>query len=84
MYVIFLYQIEFDIFVNDLSAKEIGTSRASMNRTGKTRAAQGVKKHFNEYKDFHHKEVEAHICSSFMDMLGIRTLEGTLLHPIDI
>ena len=69
-----------------MSAKEIGTSRASMNRTGKSRAAQGVKKHFNEYKDFHHKEVEAHICSSFMDMLGIRTLEGkyigTLLYRL--
>ena len=33
-----------------------------MNRTGKTRAAQGPDKRFNEYKDFHQREIEAHMC----------------------
>lgn len=47
-----------------------------MNRTGKTRAAQGVKSHYNEYKDFHQKEVEAHICASFMEMLNMTMLDG--------
>lgn len=47
-----------------------------MNRTGKTRAAQGVKKHYNEYKDFHQREIEAHICASFMEMLNMKTLDG--------
>ena len=54
------------MFVDDekeigISAKEIGANRASMNRTGKTRAAQGVKKKFNEYKDSHQNEITAHI-----------------------
>ena len=40
-----------------------------MNRTGKTRAAQGVNKH-NEYKDFHQVEIEAHIYASFMEMIS--------------
>ena len=62
-------------FLSEMSAKEIGTSRASMNRTGKTRAAQGVKKHYNEYKDFLQREVEAHICASFMEMLDMKTLD---------
>ncbi len=44
-----------------------------MNRTGKTRAAQGVEKHYNEYKDFHQQEVEPHVCASFMEMLEIKS-----------
>ena len=66
----------FDLFVSEMSAKEMGTSRASMNRTGKTRAAQGVKKHYNEYKDFLQREVDAHICASFMEMLDMKNLDG--------
>ena len=56
----FLIKIEFELFVEESSAAEIGTSRATMNRTGKTRATQGVDKHYNEYKDFHQAEIEAH------------------------
>ena len=59
--------------MSETSAKEIGTSRASMNRTGKT---QGVKKHYNEYKDFLQQEIEAHICVSFMEMLDMNTSTG--------
>jgi hypothetical protein len=47
------------MFVKDTSVGEIGTSRASMNRTGKTNAAKGVHNHYNEYKDFHSRELEA-------------------------
>ena len=47
---------------------EIGTSRASMNRTAKTNASKGVHNHYNEYKDFHTREIEAHICALFMHM----------------
>ena len=59
-----------------MSAREIGTTRASMNRTGKTRAAQGVKKRYNEYKDFLQREVEAHICAPFMEMHDMKSLDG--------
>ena len=62
--------------MDDTSAREIGTSRASMNRTGKTRAAQGVQKRYNEYKDFHQREVEGHICASFMEMLNMKKMDG--------
>ena len=48
-----------------------------MNRTGKTNAAKGVANHYNEYKEFHQREVEAHICASFMSMMGMETMEGT-------
>lgn len=64
------------MFVTDTSGKDIGTSRAIMNRTGKSRAAQGVNSHYNEYKDFDQKEVEAHICASFMEMLDMTMLDG--------
>ncbi|PFX31139.1 hypothetical protein AWC38_SpisGene4042 [Stylophora pistillata] len=37
-----------------------------MVRTGKTNAAKGVHNHYNEYKEFHSRELEAHICASFM------------------
>jgi hypothetical protein len=49
-----------------------------MNRTGKTRAAQGVEKHYNEYKDFHQAEIEAHICASLMEMISLKQIEGML------
>ncbi len=74
--------MEYGIFVKEESAREIGTSRASMNRTGKTRAAQGVKKHYNEYKDFHQREVEGHICAAFMEMVNMDTMDGMLTGDI--
>lgn len=48
-----------------------------MNRTGKYNAAKGVENHYNEYKDFHDHEIEAHICASFMQMTGMTNLSGT-------
>ena len=66
------------MFVKDESAKELGTSRASMNRTGMTNASKGVHNHYNEYKDFHSREVEAHICASFMEMCGMSKIDGML------
>lgn len=68
--------MEYDIFVDDSSCAEIGTSRASINRTGKTNAAKGVPNHYNEYKEFHEREVEAHICASFMEMAGMSRMDG--------
>ena len=73
----FLYQVEFNLFVDHSSAAEVGTSRASVNRTGKTNAAKGVDSNYNEYKEFHQREVEAHICASFMEMTGMKTFDGT-------
>ena len=64
------------MFVSNASAAEIGTPRASMNRTGKYNAAKGVANHYNEYKDFHDLEMEANICASFMEMCGMKTLGG--------
>ena len=62
--------------MKNCSSAELGTSRASMNRTGKTTAAKGVHSNYNEYKEFHETEVEAHICASFMEMLGMKKLDG--------
>ncbi|CAB3990580.1 hypothetical protein AC249_AIPGENE23166 [Paramuricea clavata] len=45
-----------------------------MNRTGKYNAAKGVEHHYNEYKEFHQREIEAHICASFMEMSGMNNL----------
>ena len=62
--------------MNDGSAGEIGTSRASMNRTKKTNASKGVKSHYNEYKEFHTCEVEGHILAAFMELSGMSKPEG--------
>ena len=56
------------MFVNHSSAAEVGSSRESINRTGKTNTANGVENHFNEYSEFHAREIEAHVCASFMEM----------------
>ena len=55
------------MFVNHSSAAEVGTSRASINRTGKTNAAKGVENHYNEYGEFHAREVKAHMCLIYGD-----------------
>lgn len=70
------------MFVNNKSAAEVGTSRASMNRCGKTNAAKGVQNHYNEYKDFHAREMEAHICAFFMDMCGMTSVNGMREVPL--
>ena len=67
------------MFVNHSSAAEIGTTRASINRTGKTNAAKGVENHYNEYSEFHARETETHICASFMEMTGMQTISGKKL-----
>ena len=69
--------VENKIFLKDESAGEIGTTRASINRSGKTNAGKGAKD-CNAYKDFHEeieklrtsreeisREIEAHILASF-------------------
>jgi len=58
------------------SATEVGTSAASIKRTGKTNARKGVHSNYNEYKEFHEREVEAHICAAFMEMSSMSKLEG--------
>lgn len=66
------------MFVNHSSAAEVGTSRASINRTGTTNATKGVKNHFNEYSEFHKREIKAHLCASFMEMMGMNNITGIL------
>ncbi|CAH3163452.1 unnamed protein product [Porites lobata] len=48
---------------------------ASMNRTGKTNAKKGPKVDFNAYKDFHDREIEAHIIASFMEFAGMKSVQ---------
>ena len=74
--ILLLTQTEFKMFVNHSSAAEIGTTRASINRTGKTNAAKEVENHYNEYSEFHAREVEAHICASFMEMTEMEKISG--------
>ena len=60
------------MFVNHSSAAEIGTTRASFNRTGKTNATKGVENNYNEYS-------EARIWASFMEMTGMQTVSAKKL-----
>ena len=66
------------MFVNHSSAAEVATSRASINRTGKTNATKGVENHFNEHSGFQKREIEAHLCASFMEMMGMNNITGIL------
>ena len=56
----------------------MGTSRASINRAGKTNATKGVENHFNEYSEFHKRGIEAHHYASFMEMMGMNNITGIL------
>ena len=55
------------MFLKHGSSAEIGTTRASMNRTHKTNAAKGVDKGYNEYKEFHGRETDrgTYMCSIY-------------------
>ena len=53
-----------------------------MNRSGKTRAAQGVKKKFNEYKYFHQNEITTHILASFMEMHNMKSIDGRYIYRV--
>lgn len=64
------------MFVDHSSASDVGTTSASINRTGKSNAAKGIESHYNEYQEFHQCEVKAHILASFMEMFGMKDLNG--------
>ena len=51
-----------------------------MNRTGKTNAKKGSAKDYNAFRDFHDREVEAHIIASFLTHIGAPNLEGSLIN----
>jgi hypothetical protein len=58
---------------------QIGTTCASMNRTGKTNAKKGPDVDYNAFKDFFDRETEAHIISWWMDFVGMETTESKLI-----
>ena len=64
------------MFYKPCSGPELGTTKASMNRTRKTNASGGPKIKYNEYTDFHQCEVEGHICAGFMEMSGMTKANG--------
>ena len=64
------------MFIKHSSVAEVGTSRESINSTGKTNAPKGVINHYNEYSEFHAGETEAHICTSLMQMTGMDKIGG--------
>ncbi|KXJ11322.1 hypothetical protein AC249_AIPGENE23166 [Exaiptasia diaphana] len=70
-----LYKAENKLFVNHDSLNEIGTSMASMYRTGKKNASKDVHNHYNEYSEFHTREIEGHICAAFMEKMGVTKMD---------
>ena len=71
-----LYEVNNKIFLKQESAAQIGTSYASMTRTSSSNAKQGPKRNYNAFKDFHMSESEAHILASWMEFVGIKSLDG--------
>ena len=66
------------LFFSDSSAAEIGTSCASMNRTGKSNAKKGPDKDYNAFREFTDRETEAHIITRWMQFVGMNDMEGTI------
>ena len=51
------------MFYKSDSVSELGTTKASKNRTRKTNASAGPKKKYNEYKEFHQcKAGRSYLC----------------------
>ena len=74
---LYAQQICMKLCFKDSSAAEIGTTCASMNRTRKSNAKKGPEKDYNAYRDFTHRETEAHIVARWMKFVGMASLEGT-------
>ncbi|XP_044173628.1 uncharacterized protein LOC114969606 [Acropora millepora] len=70
-----LYELEYKTFFRSRSAQEIGTTCASMNRTGKTNAKKGPHDEYNAFRDFHDREIEAHILASFVTHIKATNLK---------
>lgn len=68
--------MEFKMFHKSDSGSELGTTKASINRTRKTNASAGPKRKYNEYKEFHQCELEGHICAAFLEMSGMTKVDG--------
>lgn len=68
-----LLQIEKKVFLKDESTVEVGTTSASINRTGKTNAKKGADD-YNSYKKFHEREIEGHVVASFMVPCGMLSM----------
>ena len=68
-----LLQIEKKVFLKDESTAEVGTTSASINRTGKTNAKKGADD-YNSYKKFHEREIEGHVIASFMVPCGMLSM----------
>lgn len=58
------------------SAAEVGTSHASMNRSGKSNAKKDPDKDYNTYKEFFDRESEAHVITRWMHFAGMTSFEG--------
>ena len=69
-------QICMKLFFKDSSAAEIGTTCASMNRTGKSNAKKGPDEDYNAFRDFTDRESEAHIITRWMAFVGMTDMEG--------
>lgn len=52
------------MFIKAESSGDIGTSIASMNRTGKITAKKGPYDQYNAFKEFFDRETEAHIITA--------------------
>lgn len=68
-----LLQIEKKVFLKDESTAEVGTTSASINRTGKTNAKKGADD-YNSYKKFHEREIEGHVEALFMVPCGMLSM----------
>lgn len=73
---LFYLLVEKKLFFNYNSPGDLGSSCASMNRTGKTNAKKGPKVDYNAYKDFHDREVETNIVASFVKFSGMIYIQG--------
>lgn len=74
--------MKYKMFVDHSSAGELDISMASINRTGKSNAAKGVENHYNEYSEFHLRETEGHVVASFMEIMGMKNMEGSIYYTL--
>lgn len=65
-----------ELFVKAESSGDIGTSVASINRTGKVTAKKGPYDEYNAFKEFFDRETEARIIAAWMEFAGMQELNG--------
>lgn len=68
------------MFVDYFLVGELGIFMVSINCIGKLNVVKGVENYYNEYSEFYLREIEGYVVVLFMEMMGMKNMEGLIYY----